>query len=213
MWLLLVIDSLWLRSILKYFWAVTIMWYLRLWFLYYLLHQKNPHSFSQLAFAAEQTAHDLMAWSHHHFDLGHRSLHPCVTGWLAGELVTRWSGMAFCVCLQAGSWQLGISFSSGWSLIPSGLAGPLSCWSQGDKHINREKFPLHDSQIPSCVMRVNVLLIKASQVAKLGVIVGGSYQGRGFWDLLPSSANHLPHAPLFSHKKQCFRKKKCLLTF
>lgn len=56
---------------------------------------KNPHSFSQLAFAA----HGLVAWSHHHFDLGHRSLHPCVSGRPAGEPVTRWSGMASCVCV------------------------------------------------------------------------------------------------------------------
>lgn len=75
-----------------------------------------------------------------------------------------WDGLLR-VCLQAGSRQLGVSFSSGWSLIPGGLAGPLSCWSQGDRRINREQVPLRESQVSSCIMRVNVLLVEASQVS------------------------------------------------
>lgn len=114
--------------------------------------------------------------------------------WPAG----RWAG-------DQVMWDGLLHVSAGWQLSawvphsplgdlssPRGLAGLLSCWSQGYKHSKREQAPDGDIQVSACVVCTNILLLKANWVAKPKVRVDGSHQGRRFWDLLqPFSENSL----------------------
>lgn len=108
--------------------------------------------------------------------------------------------MASCMCLQVGSCQLGCLILL-WVIShpPRGLAGLLSCWSQGYKRSKREQAPEGDIQVSSCVVCATVLLLKANRVAKPKVGVDGSHRGHRFWDLLqPFSENSLPYPPFSS---------------
>lgn len=165
-------------------------------------------SFILLAFASEQATVRLVVYNYRHFYLGYKSL-PCTTGQLAGELVTRWSGMASYTCLLVGSCQLECLILL-WVVCHLPVGWLARCHA-GLKVTSpeRENISVGDIQVSPCVMCANVLLLKANPVAKPEVRVGGSYHGHGLWDLFQSFSAHtlllFPLLPLW--------KKKCLLTF
>lgn len=163
--------ALHLYNISQYFRALLIVPYLQHWSLCYLSHQTNPHSFL-VSFCHRTNCSQFSGLKSPPFLL--RSQFPSINQWPAG----RWAGdqaiLGGLLHMSAG-WQLSawVAHSpQGGLSSPSRLSGSPSCWSWLQGHQERL---VHDIQVSSCVMCANVLLAKASHLAKLSV--WGNYQG------------------------------------
>lgn len=165
--------------------------YLQHWSLYYPSHQNNPHSFF-VSFCHRTNCSQFSGLKSPPFLL--RSQCSSINQWPAG----RWAGDQVILDgplhVPAG-WQLSawVSHSpQGGLSSPSRLSGSPLCCSRLQGHQERT---VHYIQVSSCVMCDNVLLAKASPLAKLAVCVGTTKASR--WLLEPFFVRSLPRPSFF----------------